>query len=46
MADVPTVLVELGNMRNAGDARCMTSAACRDRHARGLTRGIAAHLMR
>jgi N-acetylmuramoyl-L-alanine amidase len=46
MADVPTVLVELGNMRNAGDARCMTSAACRARYARGLTRGIAAHLLR
>ena len=40
MADVPTVMVELGNMRNAGDARCMTSSACRDRYARGLAEGI------
>jgi N-acetylmuramoyl-L-alanine amidase len=46
MADVPTVMVELGNMRNARDARCMTSARCRDRHARGLARGIVAHLRR
>ena len=44
MADVPTVMVELGNMRNAGDARCMTSAACRDRYARGLAAGITAYL--
>ena len=44
MADVPTVMVELGNMRNAGDARCMTSSACRDRYARGLAEGITAYL--
>ena len=44
MADVPTVMVELGNMRNAGDARCMTSAGCRDRYARGLTAGITRYL--
>jgi N-acetylmuramoyl-L-alanine amidase len=43
-ADVPTVMVELGNMRNAGDARCMTSAACRDRYARGLADGVLAQL--
>jgi len=46
MADVPTVVVELGNMRNAGDARCMTSAACRDRYARGLARGVRTFLGR
>jgi N-acetylmuramoyl-L-alanine amidase len=45
-ADVPTVMVELGNMRNARDARCMTSAACRDRYARGLADGIVAQLRR
>ncbi|MEO7980690.1 MAG: N-acetylmuramoyl-L-alanine amidase [Sporichthyaceae bacterium] len=43
-ADVPTVMVELGNMRNAGDARCMTSVACRDRYAAGLAAGIVAQL--
>ncbi|MCY7372264.1 MAG: N-acetylmuramoyl-L-alanine amidase [Spirochaetaceae bacterium] len=46
MADVPTVMVELGNMRNAGDARCMTSASCRDRYARGLADGVLAYLSR
>jgi N-acetylmuramoyl-L-alanine amidase len=45
-ADVPTVMVELGNMRNAGDARCMTSARCRGRLAAGLAAGIEAHLAR
>lgn len=46
MADVPTVVVELGNMRNARDARCMTSTRCRDRYARGLAEGLVAHLGR
>jgi N-acetylmuramoyl-L-alanine amidase len=46
MADVPTVMVELGNMRNAADARCMTSAACRDRYARGLAEGVRSYLGR
>ena len=46
MADVPTVLVELGNMRNPHDARCMTAATCRDRYARGLADGVLAHLAR
>ena len=44
MADVPTVMVELGNMRNAGDARCMTSQACRSIYARGLADGVLAYL--
>jgi len=43
-ADVPTVMVELGNMRNARDARCMTSSSCRSRYARGLADGVVAHL--
>ncbi len=45
-ADVPTVLVELGNMRNRGDARCMTSRACRDRYAAGIAAGIVAQIGR
>ena len=45
-ADVPTVMVELGNMRNAADARCMISATCRDRYARGLADGVLAQLTR
>jgi N-acetylmuramoyl-L-alanine amidase len=46
MADVPTVMVELGNMRNAADARCMTSGRCRDRYAAGLADGVHAYLVR
>jgi N-acetylmuramoyl-L-alanine amidase len=46
MADVPTVMVELGNMRNAGDARCMRRADCRGRYAAGLAAGIRSYLMR
>ena len=45
-ADVPTVMVELGNMRNAGDARCMTSATCRGRYANGLADGVLAQMTR
>ncbi len=45
-ADIPTVMVELGNMRNALDARCMTSADCRGRYADGLAAGIVAQLTR
>lgn len=45
-ADVPTVMVELGNMRNAGDARCMTSASCRNGYVRGLARGVVKYLAR
>lgn len=44
MADVPTVMVELGNMRNAKDARCMTSSVCRDRYAAGLASGVRGYL--
>jgi len=46
MADVPTVMVELGNMRNAGDARCMTSRRCRGRYASGLAAGVRDFLVR
>jgi N-acetylmuramoyl-L-alanine amidase len=46
MADVPTVMVELGNMRNATDAHCMRSSACRGRYAAGLAAGIRGYLSR
>ena len=46
MADVPTVMVELGNMRNAAEARCMTSGSCRGRYADGLAGGIRSYLVR
>jgi N-acetylmuramoyl-L-alanine amidase len=44
MADVPTVMVELGNMRNGGDARCMTTRRCRARYAAGLAAGLRSYL--
>jgi N-acetylmuramoyl-L-alanine amidase len=40
MADVPTVMVELGNMKNGADAARMTSSTGRDRYAAGLVAGI------
>ncbi|RYB94618.1 N-acetylmuramoyl-L-alanine amidase [Nocardioides oleivorans] len=40
LSDVPTVMVELGNMRNAAEARVMTSARGRERYARGLVAGV------
>ena len=46
MADIPTVMVELGNMRNAADARCMTSRSCRGRYADGMAGGIRSYLVR
>lgn len=46
LSDVPAVMVELGNMRSPVDARCMTSAACRDRYAQGLAAGVRAYLSR
>ena len=39
LSDVPTVMVELGNMRGS-DARVMTSAPGRARYARGLVAGV------
>ena len=44
MSDTPTALVELGNMRNRTDARCMTSRTCRARYAGGVARGVTAFL--
>lgn len=44
-SNVPIVMVELGNMRNAIDAAHMTSEAYRnDVYARGLARGVTAFL--
>lgn len=40
LSDVPTVVVESGNMRNAADARVMSSRAGQYRYARALRRGI------
>ncbi len=40
MADVPTVMVELGNMKNSTDATRMMSTSGRDRYAMGLVNGI------
>jgi N-acetylmuramoyl-L-alanine amidase len=44
LSDVPVVMVELGNMKNSGDALRMTSAAGRDRYAAGLVSGIRLYL--
>ena len=40
LSDVPTVMVELGNMRNPTDARKMTSRAGRATYAKGLGRAV------
>lgn len=45
-ADVPTVIAELGNMRDPDDARLMTSARGQQRYARALVEGIRAYLTR
>jgi len=44
LSDVPTVMVELGNMRNAGDAKRMTSKAGRATYARGLVHAVRHYL--
>jgi N-acetylmuramoyl-L-alanine amidase len=41
---VPKVLVECGNMRNAGDATFLSGATGRQRIAEGLAAGLAAFL--
>jgi N-acetylmuramoyl-L-alanine amidase len=46
MSDVPAVMVELGNMKNPGDAARMRSAGGRDRYAKGLVAGIRVYLGR
>lgn len=43
---VPTVMVELGNMRNRADADLMTSSPGRADYARALVRGVVNHLGR
>lgn len=43
---VPSVLVELGNMRNPSDAALMTSSAGREQYATWLLAGIRAYLNR
>ncbi len=44
LSTVPKVLVECGNMRNAGDAAFMTGATGRQKIAEGLAAGLAAYL--
>lgn len=44
LSDVPTVMVELGNMRNPRDARRMTTAKGRAAYSRALVRAVRAHL--
>ena len=44
LSDVPTVMVELGNMRSAADARVMTSPVGRARYGRGLVAGVRSFL--
>lgn len=46
LSDVPVVMVELGNMKNAGDASRMKTVAGRDRYAAGLVAGIRRYLGR
>ena len=44
LSDVPTVMVELGNMRDGGDAAVMTSGPGQARYARALAVAIRAFL--
>jgi len=44
LSDVPTVMVELGNMRDAGDAAVMTSAQGQARYARALALAVRTYL--
>ncbi|WP_028644661.1 N-acetylmuramoyl-L-alanine amidase [Nocardioides sp. URHA0020] len=44
LSDVPTVMVELGNMRDSRDARRMTSAKGRSTYAAGLVSGVRRYL--
>jgi len=46
LSDIPVVMVELGNMKNAGDARRMKSTTGRDRYAAGIVAGIRIYLGR
>lgn len=44
LSDIPTVMVELGNMRNPGDAHRMTTASGRATYARGLAAAVRRYL--
>ena len=44
LSTVPKVLLECGNMRNAGDAAAMTSAAGRQRMAEAIATGLTGYL--
>ncbi len=44
LSDVPVVMVELGNMRNAHDAKLMSTSTGRGRYATGLVSGIRKYL--
>lgn len=44
LAEYPSVLVELGNMKNTTDAALMESPAGRQRYADAVARGIASFL--
>ena len=44
LSDIPTVMVELGNMRSASEARVMTSVTGRARYASGLVAGVRSFL--
>ena len=44
LANIPSVMVELGNMRSPRDARRMTSRKGRDTYARALARAVVQHL--
>jgi N-acetylmuramoyl-L-alanine amidase len=46
LSDVPTVMVELGNMRNSRDAARMTRPEGRERYARALTAAVRLFLER
>jgi N-acetylmuramoyl-L-alanine amidase len=44
LSDIPTVMVELGNMRSRADARRMTSSGGRATYAAGLVAGVRGYL--
>jgi len=46
LSDIPAVMVELGNMKNSGDAGRMKSASGRERYAAGIVTGIRLYLNR
>jgi N-acetylmuramoyl-L-alanine amidase len=44
LAQYPSVLVEMGNMKNAGDAALLASQTGQERYANAVAHGIAAYL--